>query len=110
MWVGHEHVVDALRELSDERLQRLLWLSDGTGGADVSSLVECIERLYTDSGLGEALRSGSVYGLDVDADLRLLARELDRIDGQLDPATLLADPVMIHVRSSAAALLGRLPG
>ena len=63
-WVVDEIVEDALRELVDPARQRELWLS--TGDPEVSSFMECVSRLWDDSGLGTALdRPGTVYTQDV---------------------------------------------
>ena len=58
--VTDELVEDALRELADESDQRRLWLSSGEHGAEVSSVTECISKLWDDGGLGEVLDRGDV--------------------------------------------------
>ena len=57
--VNIEHVRWALEELSDEREQVRLWLSDGSAGKEVSSFVEAQCILFDDSGLGYALETNS---------------------------------------------------
>lgn len=99
----HEHVEGALRELADEREQRRLWLS--TGG-EVSSLEECVERLFTDSGLALLLeRPGVVYTHPIDDRLTLLRLAVSRVDEQRPPEEVLADPALHEVRALAQELL-----
>jgi hypothetical protein len=104
-WLSREHVIEALRELSDEALQRRLWQS---AAGELSSFEECRCQLFNDSGLGMALDRGPVFADDIDADLRLLRREVRHVDARLSVAALLNDTVLGHVRGSALALLRRI--
>ena len=103
MQVYGEHVEDALRELADADAQARLWLADS--GPEVSSLDECACRLFDDSGLGDALDQGPVYGPDIDTGLRELRQALAKIDRTRPVPTLLTDPAVARVRQSAQTLL-----
>ena len=101
--VLHEHVEDALRELSSESEQRRLWFA---ASGEVSSFVEAHCHLFDDSGLGDALgRSEVVYTWAVDNRLRLLRDLLRQVDGGLPPDDLMALPALDQVRTVATALL-----
>ena len=102
--VVHELVEDALRELADEAYQRALWLA--SGGSEVSSLSECISRLWNDSGLILALeRENEVYSAEIDEHFRQLRALLRRIDDSRAPAAILQDPILDRARSMASELL-----
>jgi hypothetical protein len=103
MQVSGEHVEEALRELADADAQARLWLADS--GPEVSSLDECACRLFNDSGLGDALDKGPVYGRDIDAGLRELRHAVARIDRTRPVPVLLADPAVARVRKAAQTLL-----
>lgn len=103
--IVHELVEDALRELADASYQRKLWLA--ADGPEVSSLEECISRLWNDSGLGLALDGSQpvVYSSEIDDHLRELRRVLSRIDPLRPPETILEDPSLHHAQSAASKLL-----
>ncbi len=101
-----ELVQDALRELSDEQAQHVLWRSEGE--PEVSSLAEARSRLWDDSGLGDAMDRGVVYDEAIDARLRQLRKVLNLIDPNAPVSELLADAEMNTVRSLAAGLLQAL--
>lgn len=99
-----ELVEDALRELSDERAQRRLWLA--SRGPEVSSFTECTGRLWTDSGLADALDKADVlYTRSIDDKLRQLGALLRKIDDSRPPDAVLDDPRLAKARSHARALL-----
>lgn len=105
--VVHELVEDALGELADERCQRRVWLA--ADGPVVSSLTECVSRLFDDSGLASALEGASpVYGRLIDEALRDLGRMLDSLDDGRAPEAVLDDPQLGRARHAAAALLVQL--
>ena len=61
------NVREALLELSNEDLQRQLWLSDGANGKLVSSFDEVQCRLFDDSGVGHDLDHGRlVFSPEID--------------------------------------------
>lgn len=102
-----ELVEDALRELADESEQRELWLA--AEGPRVSSFVECVSRLWDDSGLGDALDgAGEVYSAAIDEQFRELGRTTDRIDGSSPPNEILADPHLAKARLLARRLLANM--
>ena len=102
--VVDELIEDALRELADEAYQRQLWLA--SAGPEVSSLTECISRLWDDSGLSSALESRvAVYNPEIDDHLRKLDAILGRIDPSRAPEAILEDPQLARARSLARSLL-----
>lgn len=104
--VLNELVVEALRELSDERAQARLWQS--SGGTEVSSLAEAKSRLWDDSGLADALGRGGVYSPQIDAQLQRLRGVLRRIDENAPVDALLASTDLARVRALANELLSTL--
>jgi hypothetical protein len=102
--VVDELVEDALRELADEDRQRTLWLS--TGGPEVSSFVECLSRLWDDSGLATAMEQpGVVYDSEIDELLRQLDETLARVNASQPVSGLLIDPHLAEARGMARRLL-----
>lgn len=103
--VVDEIVEEALRELSDESVQRELWLA--AGGSEVSSFTECISHLWDDSGLAEALDhpSAVIYTPQIDDRLRHLRQLLGRVDEGRSPRDILADPQLEESRAAAQQLL-----
>ena len=100
-------LVEKLTELSDVEIQRRLWT--GAGGNEQLSLIEAIEGLFTDSGLGDALDHAETgFSPEVDSCLRDLRKQLTRIDLDRPPETVVADPAMAPVRRLATRLLGML--
>jgi hypothetical protein len=75
----------------------------------MSSFDESVERLFSDSGLGDALeRTDPVYGSQVDDEFRRLDRLVSRIDGARSPAEILRDPLLAEVRQLASEILRAL--
>lgn len=100
----------SLEELSSEQEQLRLWLSDGSGGKEVSSFTEAQCGLFDDSHLGVLLdRKQSVFGDPADSMLLRLGELLGRIDDARHPSEIIADPLMNEVRSLAADTLKLLP-
>jgi hypothetical protein len=98
-------VRDALVELADAEYQQRVWTGESAEG-EMSSLVENVERLFTDSGLGDALeRTHPVYGSQVDDEFRRLDRLVSRIDGARSPDEILRDPLLAEVRQLASEIL-----
>lgn len=99
-----ELIEDALRELADEERQRTLWLS--TGPPEVSSFVECMSRLWDDSGLATAMEQpGFVYDKEIDEELHRLDSVLGHVDADQPVDRLLTDPYLMEARGMAQALL-----
>jgi hypothetical protein len=99
-----ELIEDALRELADEERQRTLWLS--TGSPEVSSFVECMSRLWDDSGLAAAMEQpGFVYDKKIDEELHRLDAILGHMDADQQVDRLLTDPYLIEARGMAQTLL-----
>lgn len=105
--INNEMIVEGLRELSNKDLQKKLWLSNGS--ADVSSFVEVVEHLFTDSGLSDALNEEDT-GLprEIEKDIKELAKSLDSIDGNRQPIEIIEDTKMSDIRRRVARLLEKL--
>lgn len=108
--INRDIVCDALHELSDIGTQRRLWLSDGEDGQEVSSIVEAVERLFSDSGLGHLFMSPSGSGLGHVADelLKSLHYAIKKIDCCDFPQATIANPAMIDVRKISSMLLNTI--
>ncbi len=75
----------------------------------MSSFVENVERLFTDSGLANALeRTDPVYGSQVDDEFRRLDGLVSCIDGTRSPDEILRDPLLAEVRQLASEILRAL--
>ncbi len=102
--INRELVTECLRELSGYQLQRTLWLSPG--GERVSSFIEVVEQLFTDSGLGDELQKGSTgLGRDAERALLLLDKQLTKVNRKQPPEKLIDDVEMKQVRELAARIL-----
>lgn len=112
-----EMVLDCLAELSSREEQERLWLSTGEHGAEVSSPVEAVCRLFDDSGLGDALdwalrqRKGGrevsnepVYDIHIDERINALGELLRQIPTG-SPQRVIDSAEMADVRIAAAHLL-----
>ena len=108
MQVYEEMVRDALSELADEDFQRQVWTSLTPSGQ--SSLEECWERLFDDSGLSAALESPTeVFGEQPDQCLRELDAALRQVPTAASVEDVLASDEMVLVRGLARSTLGHLP-
>ncbi|WP_337175255.1 hypothetical protein [Paludisphaera sp.] len=105
--MNRDLVIDALQELGSREAQETLWLSDGSNGSLVSSFVEAIERLCTDSGLAGDIESGAA-GLD-DRFVALYKRlkgVIRKIDyWNRDPRAVIDDERMGDVRAISRTML-----
>jgi hypothetical protein len=100
-----DQVRSALDELSDLEYQSRVWTGRGARG-EMSSFVECVERLFDDSGLELALEAGEpVFGPQIDEKLREFGDLLVKIDGGESPDELISHPKMRLARDRAAAIL-----
>jgi hypothetical protein len=108
--IYRKNIRDALTQLSDRDLQQKLWMSDGSGGSDVSSFDEAVEILFTDTGLGRALDSGTTgLGKEIEARFQALRKELHRVYRGQFPVDAIDDPDMIPIRRMASELLNLIP-
>jgi hypothetical protein len=99
-------VVEALSELADAEVRERRWTA---GGGGVSSLEECICRLYDDSGLGDALdRSELVFSERIDCELSQLRRTLRSVRVGRPPEDVLRDLFVAEAGVGAAAILASL--
>lgn len=102
--VLHSVVREALRELSDEDYQRRVWLA--ASGPEIGSMTEAVERLFDDSGLGDALdESSTTYLRETDSALNELDSLLKQMGDRRPPDVILSDPRLRRVRELAAAAL-----
>ena len=70
-------VISALRELSDERFQRRVWVVGSS--TEMSSLNEATAALYNDSGMDDALEKNvTTFSEDTDQELRELRKMLKK--------------------------------
>lgn len=99
-------VVHALKELSDRDYQELVWM--GKDPNRMSSFIECVERLFDDSGLDRVLRTGAAFTPEIDEQLRHLSRLVDEIDEYQPDDQLLRDPKLLESRVVSARVLGLL--
>ncbi len=95
--------MDALAELADLAYQERVW--SGRDPHAMSSLVECEEALFDDSGLARALERGGAFGRSIDAKLRQLGALLDEVDATQPVSSLLCDGVLAECRALAADVL-----
>jgi len=106
--VYEEMVRDALSELADEDFQRQVWTSLTPSGQ--SSLEECWERLFDDSGLGAALDGPTeVFGEHTDQCLRELDAALRLVAATASADDVIESDEMVLVRGLAKSALGHLP-
>ena len=106
--INHNWIIDCLFELSCEKRQRELWLSDGSSG-EWSCLTEAYCRLFDDSALCYKLDSeGTEFGMDVDSSLRRLEKIILEVDDHRTPEKVIADPRMATVREVASSVLGQI--
>jgi hypothetical protein len=103
MQVYRDRVIDALNELADRDYQERVW--SGLDPRLMSSLTECIEELFDDSGLVKALHGGPVFGPSIDGRLLLLEEWLSEIDVGQEVPELLQDELLVRSRKLAAEIL-----
>lgn len=107
--LDRDSICVSLRELSDLKLQKQLWLSDGSNNEDVSSFVEAVEQLFTDTGLWDCLLRGETgFGEEAEIHLSSLNALLKKIDARQAPMGIIDDPKMEQVRALAKRILNML--
>lgn len=106
MRIDRSMIVEALTELADPAYQERIWA--GQDPLLMSSLTECVEQLFDDSGLALALERGPVFGESVDEKLRALGTRLSSVDGTQPLAVLLRDQGLIVSQGLAADILNDL--
>lgn len=99
-------VIEALSELADWAYQARVW--SGLDPHLMSSLTECTEELFDDSGLAQALDQGSVFGQSIDEKLLLLGDWLSAVDATQPIPELLRDESLVRSRELAAEILDDL--
>lgn len=103
--VGLHHVRSGLGELADADYQARVWTGHGAAN-EMSSFVECVSRLFDDSGLDAALENNErVFGAAIDRDLAALGDLVTKVDGDLSPDDLIRQPGMRLIRERASAIL-----
>jgi hypothetical protein len=104
--VYDETVREALATLADNEYQSRVWTGRGSKPDEMDSFEECCERLYTDSGLSDALeRRNRVFTPEIDQSLVALDQLLGKIDTRQTPDALVEDPIMNDVRQLARDIL-----
>lgn len=106
-----ENLIDSVRDLTDARLQRRLWLV--RGGPEVSSFVEMWCQTFDDTGLSDAIdenRCPANLTQDAFEALKELDAAMKRVDYEQPPERVLHDPKMEEARQSAARALEILLG
>ena len=82
-----------------------MWLSSGKNGL-VSSFTEAVEMLFTDTGLGDALRKRQTgLGAPAEAALLRLDGAWRKVDPFMSPDLVIDSPQMAEVRASASSAL-----
>ncbi|MGL4745927.1 MAG: hypothetical protein ACRCXL_16275 [Dermatophilaceae bacterium] len=99
-------VMDALNELADRAYQERVW--SGLDPHLMSSLTECTEELFDDSGLAQALDRGSVFGQSIDEKLLRLGDWLSAVDATQPILELLRDESLVRSRALATEILDDL--
>jgi hypothetical protein len=102
--INHAVIIECLKELSNRQRQEKLWMSSGP--PEVSSFVEAVEGLFTDSGLGDALSSNATgFSQGAESKLRELEKQLKKVDSHGGPMKVINDPAMPRIREMAAEIL-----
>ncbi len=96
-------IIVSLAEMASPLFQQRVWIRPSTEWE--SSYVECISRLFDDSGLQDALRSGSVFGQEIDGLLRKIDELTDAIDFRRPEERIVADPDFRSCSQIAADIL-----
>jgi len=105
--VIYELVEDGLREPADEVQQTRLWTT--SSGPEISSITECVCRLFDDSGLGGELDRGhDVFTREIDQQLVDLRKLLRGIDHMGPPLAVLRHPRLAAARTLAASILSKV--
>ena len=105
--VDKRAVIDSLRELADESIQRRRWLAPG--GPEVSSFAEAFCQLFDDTGLGDAIQKKKpIFEPETDEGLLHLEGLLRSIDQDLPPSTIIESRQMQRVRYAAIAVLQKI--
>lgn len=86
----HDLVVDNLRRLGDQELQRAAWI-EGEGGCPDATELLC--GLFDDSGLDDLLEAGDVFWPELDHHLRVMSQFCERIGTERPPQEILEDPL-----------------
>ena len=99
-------VLECLRELTDEQFQITVWA--GKDPTRMASFVECVNGLFDDSGLDDALGIGPVFGNDIDNRFKALDALLLNIDDRVPIQELLANQDLGRARLVAADIVTAL--
>jgi len=103
-YLNRNLILECLKELSDRHLQESLWVAGIS--SQQSSLVEAVEGLFMDSGLGDRLTKGRVgFSQEAEATLRELEQQLTRVHSKGGPEEVMNDPAMPRIRDLAGSAL-----
>lgn len=101
--VNVSDIIISLAEMASPLFQERVWVRPSTEWE--SSYIECVSRLFDDSGLQDALRSGIVFGDEVDGLLRKIDEVTDGIDFRRAEDSIVADPDFRSCSKIAANVL-----
>jgi hypothetical protein len=106
-WLNKNLIIECLQELSDEKLQQELWLSNGP--PFVGSFTEAVEQLFTDSGLADALDANEMcFDRESDSLLAELRLRIKQVDANSEPLSIISSSNMTVVRDMALRCLTRI--
>lgn len=100
----HGHLIkEALAEIADNTFHSPLWRGESV---EIGSAIEAYSQLFDDSGLGDALESGTVFDAAIDERLRQLDTSLRALElARVGTEELLADPRFRTISERAAEVL-----
>ncbi len=104
--IAKDRLISALRELCDEDFQRKAWLA--SSGPVVSSFSEQVSQTFDDTGISDALESGSCPAELTEegfSALKNLSQAIRKVDQSLPASVLVQDMRMRDVRSLARQAL-----
>ena len=101
-----ENLLSGLEELSSRDFQARVWFA--TGGPEVSSFSECVSQTFDDTGLSDAIESGSCP-IELSPESFEALKDLDaavsRVPQGLAPSALLDASAMKAVRRKSLLVL-----
>lgn len=95
-------LIEVLAELAGCEAEWEKWIKSGE--AELVDPVELACQLFDDSGLGDMLEAGPVFGESIDGRFRRLGEALDAVDSERGPEGLLGSPEWREVARLAREL------
>lgn len=102
-YLSHRDVISSLAEMASPLFQSRVWLEVESPWQ--SSYIECIARLFDDSGLHDALSESSIDGDEIDSLLTEIDNLTDQIDFSSPQSEIVADQRFIRCSRIAADIL-----